>query len=1000
MSLAPSLLLALTACGDKDPTTDTDRRTDDSDAVHVDTADTGSPGDTAPAYSCTVLGTEPATLALDAATDLQVVLECDELEAAAGAGWQLTVDGVTYPETSGTIRGGDLLVLDAASVTLSSGSGVVVFDLDDGQDTLSGTVRAHHFIDDWQGETAYLKNSDPVEGGDLHWPQCVDTDGDGQLEVIGLGEADDGMDLVLTGPGGVVAQQTIVDDENNIRGGSGIFKNNELEATAGPSKLGYIVWSGSDVREGVSLVVTPVTTSSAGLGDTVTLQVTPDYDTYGLTPTAVLDVAVTGYDEADDGPKVDVVVLGEATAKTGEAVWTWTDSTTGRIKSVAAFGHLVPGDDVHVSFLRGVKDSTDRFDPANADQLGLFVAGPNKDGTGTSLFRYDPNTGETTTLYEGSFPGSDSGGEVSAETFGDVDGDGYSELVVHIDGGFVGIVPALDDRRFGQPTWVVFDDDGTAGPQALHRNPAIWLYPRTTRLHVRSGSHRLIEWVDVSTATPRDTRSLVVGAPLDDLDPDGGVLVIDEVQVLGAPGTSVSAEGGASRRATPMVVGGGDVEPPEDASSALGEGDLVLLGRGTLGGSTLLTRPWRPDGEAVEPTVIARIADGEDLSLSTSGTVDLGGTTLDLLPAEALMVGEGGLARKGDVTLIRKPVSETGDAVPLLVLEGGEVVGSTSITNDFGAELADWASVDNPHGVQLLAGPDPDTLHLVTLGADGGPVLAAVPVDTLLESAKSGAPDAAVVPSADGLVELFDSAAASVSPPPSPGIVSTALDATGYHPTLGELDALPGQDFSREVLAAVVPYETGTACPWATVLLVGDDLDDAAGSPVVLATSDQEDCADLEVPVLSADVLGTGTSQLITARTDGADTVLQVYGGDGSTLLASDELRLEGVDGLGTLTDQSCGSSYQANADCSFLSAGDVDGNGLDDLYIDLPVADGGVLWRSDGLRFSDWAEPEEVPFGAVQQGFVGVSPSAATPSDGQGGTEPAPMRVGLAEVR
>ena len=159
-----------------------------------------------------------------------------------------------------------------------------------------------------------------------------------------------------------------------------------------------------------------------------------------------------------------------------------------------------------------------------------------------------------------------------------------------------------------------------------------------------------------------------------------------------------------------------------------------------------------------------------------------------------------------------------------------------------------------------------------------------------------------------------------VAPDPRYGGMRPVGDLTGVT-TVADWTA----ESETDDLLAVVPMETGTACPLATVLVPGTSLDSAANvaGTVVLATSDREDCADLAVPVGALDIDGEGAEWAVLAQADpdAGTTRLRELVWDGEAWLL-----LPGV----TLPV----------ATLSAVNTGDLDGDGVQDLLLDLP-ADG-----------------------------------------------------------
>ncbi len=163
--------------------------------------------------------------------------------------------------------------------------------------------------------------------------------------------------------------------------------------------------------------------------------------------------------------------------------------------------------------------------------------------------------------------------------------------------------------------------------------------------------------------------------------------------------------------------------------------------------------------------------------------------------------------------------------------------------------------------------------------------------------------------------------------------------------TLGTLSAVNSVDD----IVLVLPWDTGTACPHATVLIPGtsSDLASNLASAVVIDTSDLSDCSDLSVPVTLIDVDGDGNPGAVLGTWQpGTDEVLVGLWEllwDGSRVLRLPEIL---VQALPNTTPRNLGVHIQG---------ADFDGDGKQDLGYTLASPTTTSSTASGELPLSSW---------------------------------------------
>ena len=1030
--LTSLVALGLGACGDKDDGSATggggetggDEGGGDEGGGDEGGGDEGGDDGGGDGLSCTVLGTEPPTLEAGAVQDLEVLLDCNDGPLFLETNFAVLLGGATSESPScqeeSQAEGWMRLCFDDVEVgeTLL---GVVELSVEaDGADApFEGHARVHHFIDDWQGEVAYLSTT-LSQTTYTHPGHFVDWDNDGSLEWYNRVTDGDEVVIVAEVPGKTPVEARVgkVGDENNIQGGSGLFKNQEIELAPAAFDGAWLVWDAGELSSSGQLTAHIVPVAGLTLSDIENKKIRPDFDKYGLSPTGVVDIAVVGLSTGAAGEvDLDVLVLFEATVKDGSSAWALYDSRDGSLSSITSVGGLSPDDEVQLGFLAGPKDTAAPEEPLDGDQVLVWSVGrDSKAGSSWKLHVWSQDAlgqrgADDSPLYEDAF--TDSINPLfQGATVPDLDGDGLNELVLRVageGGAYVGVFTATDGASFdGDAAWLSLDGEAASdGATPVGTAPVRWMAPESVhKVSTSDGGSELAVHLSVQRDEGGTTRHLLLEA-----DPRGASSASFTFKpnritdrVLAAPPDDDTAWPG---RAAVLVGGGASVSPAKDVSSEdLVEGELVFVGQSRDGGPVVLARATHPDAcdsLGVCGSVIADLGDGQELFLHEDGSVWLGETDLSehLDAMDLLFVDEGGLARKGDVTLIRREASGESGELDIVVVSEGELVGTMPVSSDWGEGFvaSGWGSPSERGELVLFGGSgDVESFRMLATSEDAV-ALAEVPVEVFLK----GAPDAAIVPSADGLVEIFNSnAAKGVSPPGGPAAVGATLSTEGQWLPHHIRESNVIEDRAAPDLVVTLPWETGTACPWATVLLTGQALDEAVADATVLDTADESDCSDLEVPVLAADLLGAGSPQLLTARTDGHVTVLKHYVLQDGELKGSEQLSLNTA-GFGASASAGASAGFGASAGMRWLSAGDLDGDGLQDLYCasELEELGGAGVIRGDGAAWGAHSTPKAVLFEPYVKGMIGASKSAAAVPSGGEGAGPLPhVELGVREVR
>ncbi|MCP4808480.1 MAG: hypothetical protein GY913_05775 [Proteobacteria bacterium] len=171
--------------------------------------------------------------------------------------------------------------------------------------------------------------------------------------------------------------------------------------------------------------------------------------------------------------------------------------------------------------------------------------------------------------------------------------------------------------------------------------------------------------------------------------------------------------------------------------------------------------------------------------------------------------------------------------------------------------------------------------------------------------------------------------------------------------TAAESEELPAfsEELAGPALVVTVPWDTGTDCKLATVLLGGgDDVDTMWETAQVLSTGTDADCLDLAMPLGSADLFGDGGWTVV--MSDGTAYRLNKF----------------------TIPEKVV---MEKDGDFYGMTAGDLNGDGLGDAVL---YGDELQVWLSDG-KGSSLAYEGDLPTWIWYPIAAGVSPGTGQPA-------------------
>lgn len=172
-------------------------------------------------------------------------------------------------------------------------------------------------------------------------------------------------------------------------------------------------------------------------------------------------------------------------------------------------------------------------------------------------------------------------------------------------------------------------------------------------------------------------------------------------------------------------------------------------------------------------------------------------------------------------------------------------------------------------------------------------------------------------------------------------------------------------DSSGPILIVTRTLEMGTSCPRVSTIT---DATDASAAPVVLASSEKEDCSDLFVPIATLRGVPGAELAILSAR-PGEVRMDLVAGGQ---LYAGPNRTIAGF-----------ASFVQGDSDSIRVSGADLDGDGLEDLVLDL--GEGAFVLFNDGE--GGFTELDASAALANTLGAVGAGPGLASCIDVEGGS-------------
>jgi hypothetical protein len=409
----------------------------------------------------------------------------------------------------------------------------------------------------------------------------------------------------------------------------------------------------------------------------------------------------------------------------------------------------------------------------------------------------------------------------------------------------------------------------------------------------------------------------------------------------------------------------------DPADPILSLGDELLFGVTVEGGPFVVTRATHPDatyGEAAG--VLAVVADGEDRVEFLSGgwlrtvTGGVEGAPVSFGIPHFRPVG----SRKiGDRTL-HVHHDATAKGVVLVIDSSGSITDA-----DYTVELDSLSTAPTAEGGWQVVAHRGDGVAVLDLGL-------AEDVATLV-----GASAWSAVEGDDfGAGELFTGGLDT--PPWASTSVPTAWTIEDSDPLAwladreGTIFDLPPGELGDQLTFVVMPW-TGTACPVATVAVLGAPGVLTAEDVTAISTSEEADCGDLLVPIGAADLFGLGQPSVLLVAVNNPTFV------SAGTVFSS-ALRLVPLYTPPPLAE---GAAIR-------VSGADWNGDGLDDLTVRFSSADGS---ESAALLLSD-GEGGWIGGGSVL-GQSALGNLAATPGAAPGWPQRAATVVGqtvLPELR
>ncbi len=1005
-NLLISLLLGTTllACGDKDTGTTDPTDTGDTDDTDTDTDDTDDTGDTGEpaASSCTVLGTVPATVPIDSDVSLTVHLSCEDPDAAASLGWTYTLAGQEL-EAAATIEGDEVVLTVASLSTSGLLEGTEAASIASDNPTFvsvggpgNNVLNLHRPYGDWSADLAPVYSQRLSEGGD--GPVHVgDFDQDGELDIVAVSCDDKSCSLGLSlGDGGAfetwewmsIGERTGAADEL-------------LQLWGSDSEV--LVFFGAD--GGGAVIRAKV--GGSGFGEVKTTDIATELTRYGFKADTVIDaIPVQGKADTSFAVLLSGATKGGSSCDDDDDFAIWDpDGSVSIFQGPVTCAQLAAGEGA-----MGLAGGPKSGDIADMDELVVWGGRVKEEAWDVFVWfdRDTPPSGDRAT-FSATLPG------VGAEDFwltygGDLNDDGYGDLFLNATpadaAGYMAILAASSEKTWGTPSWLTLDGDTSgSGPLPVLRGVGSGMAtgkrqhkPLTITKSLDAGSPVVALYFNARLGEGLPDQVLGVHFPDLDLKAERNA-----GEIFTVVGTAYS--GGA------VVVGGGSsaISPEDPASGAVGGGEVVFVGRGTLGGDAVLSRICTP-GDIDEPgcdTVLAHLGGGStisisggDLILQDSSTLSISGGSSMGVPS-ALRLGGGGVRVHDDVTLLRSTVAPFGDLdmLEFVAVKDGEILGSALITH-VGEDGATSAHFDWSGSAQGLTGAwggtdrslywykAASTEWLVGVSTGGGTVLTAIDLDDLIDAAKKGE----TLDIADLGTSVLVGEEVEAEPLPGPRAIGGWIDAPyAYVPDATAVTTVrDGPGLTADIIALV--GSKGTGCPWRTVLIPGmyEDVEVAMGDMVTLSTSERSDCADLETPQLAADVLGSGGQQLYTAQWEDDALTLSFYFRQGGVIYKRQHKPM-------TIT-----KAVDAPSPYYHLSAGNLNGDALQDLFLDgaIDALSGSGVLLSDGGGFETWDEPMEVPFAGYERWFRSFSATSSEANDVAGGMEMTPLVPGIQELR